>query len=176
MTGEHHVSNQELIAEGIANIFCGFFGAVPAAGAVARASTSVKNGGRTPVAGLVHSMAVLFILLFLMPLAGFIPMPTLSAILIMVAYNMSNWREFVFMAKHAPKSDFIVLMGTFLFGILVDLLFAVEVGILLSAILFMRRMSEVSCIRSWTYPTQEELIARSGRSRASYRAEIYPGL
>lgn len=159
MTGEHHVSNQELIAEGIANIFCGFFGAVPAAGAVARASTSVKNGGRTPVAGLVHSMAVLFILLFLMPLAGFIPMPTLSAILIMVAYNMSNWREFVFMAKHAPKSDFIVLMGTFLFGILVDLLFAVEVGILLSAILFMRRMSEVSCIRSWTYPTQEELIA-----------------
>lgn len=156
---EHHDSNQELVAEGIANIFCGFFGAVPVAGAVARASTSVKSGGRTPVAGMVHSAAVLLILLFLMPLAGYIPMPTLAAILIMVAYNMSNWREFVFMAKHAPKSDFIVLMGTFIFGILVDLLFAVEIGILMSAVLFMKRMSEVSSIRSWTYPTEEEIIA-----------------
>lgn len=159
LTGERHNSNQELVAEGIANIFCGFFGAVPVAGAVARASTSVRNGGRTPIAGLVHSVVVLLILLFMMPLAGFIPMPTLSAILIMVAYNMSNWREFVFMAKHAPKSDFTVLICTFISGVLVDLLFAVEIGILLSAILFMRRISEVSCIRSWKYPTQEEIIA-----------------
>lgn len=151
MLGEKHDSNQELIAEGIANIFCGFFGAVPVAGAVARASNNVKSGGRTPVAGMVHSVVVLLILLFLMPLAGYIPMPALAAILIMVAYNMSNWREFVYMAKYAPKSDFFVLIGTFLSGILVDLLFAVEIGVLMSALLFLRRMSAVTQVRQWDY-------------------------
>lgn len=151
LTGERHDSNQELIAEGIANIFCGFFGAVPVAGAVARASNSVKSGGKTPVAGMVHSVVVLLILLFLMPLAGYIPIPTLSAVLIMVAYNMSNWREFVYMGKHAPKSDFAVLTGTFLSGVLVDLLFAVEMGVLLSALLFLRRMSDVTHVRGWEY-------------------------
>ncbi|MFR2848518.1 MAG: SulP family inorganic anion transporter, partial [Hungatella hathewayi] len=156
LMGERHDSNQELIAEGIANVFCGFFGAVPVAGAVARASNSVKSGGRTPVAGMVHSLVVLLILLFFMPLAGYIPIPTLSAILIMVAYNMSNWQEFVFMAKHAPKSDFTVLMGTFLAGVFVDLLFAVEVGVIISAVLFMRRMSDVASVRSWEYLPQEE--------------------
>lgn len=156
MMGEHHNSNQELIAEGVANIFCGFFGAVPVAGAVARASNSVKSGGRTPVAGIVHSMAVLLILLFFMPLAGYIPIATLAAILIVVAVNMSNWREFVFMAKHAPKSDFIVLMGTFLAGVFVDLLFAVEVGVIISAVLFMRRMSDVATVRSWEYLPEKE--------------------
>lgn len=156
LMGERHNSNQELIAQGVANIFCGFFGAVPVAGAVARASNSVKSGGRTPNAGIVHSVVVLLILMFMMPLAGFIPIPTLSAVLIMVAYNMSNWREFVFMAKHAPKSDFIVLMGTFLAGVFVDLLFAVEIGVLISAVLFMRRMSDVTSVRSWEYPTEEE--------------------
>lgn len=155
LTGERHDSNQELIAEGIANIFCGFFGAVPVAGAVARASNSVKSGGRTPVAGMIHSLVVLLILLFLMPLAGYIPIPTLSAVLIMVAYNMSNWREFVYMAKHAPKSDFAVLMGTFLSGVLVDLLFAVEMGVLISAFLFLRRMSDVTHVRGWEYVTEE---------------------
>lgn len=156
MMGEHHNSNQELIAEGVANIFCGFFGAVPVAGAVARASNSVKSGGRTPVVGIVHSMAVLLILLFFMPLAGYIPIATLAAILIVVAVNMSNWREFVFMAKHAPKSDFIVLMGTFLAGVFVDLLFAVEVGVIISAVLFMRRMSDVATVRSWEYLPEKE--------------------
>lgn len=156
MLGEKHDSNQELIAEGIANIFCGFFGAVPVAGAVARASNSVKSGGRTPVAGMVHSVVVLLILLFLMPLAGYIPMPTLAAILIMVAYNMSNWREFVYMAKYAPKSDFFVLLGTFLSGILVDLLFAVEVGVLASALLFLRRMSTITQVRQWDYLPETE--------------------
>ena len=151
MSGEKHDSNQELIAEGIANIFCGFFGAVPVAGAVARASNSVRSGGRTPVAGMMHSVAVLLILLFLMPLAGYIPMPALAAILIMVAYNMSNWREFVYMAKYAPKSDFFVLIGTFLSGILVDLLFAVEIGVLASALLFLRRMSTITQVRQWDY-------------------------
>lgn len=156
LLGERHDSNQELIAQGIANIFCGFFGAVPVAGAVARASGSVKNGGRTPVAGLVHSVTVLLVLLFMMPLAGYIPIPALSAVLIMVAYNMSNWREFVFMAKHAPRSDFAVLMITFVSGVLVDLLFAVEMGVMMSAILFMRRMSDVTKVREWEYGAEDD--------------------
>jgi len=149
LMGEKHDSNQELIAQGIANIFCGLFGAAPVAGAVARASNSVKSGGRTPIAGIVHSLAVTVILLCMMPLAGYIPMPTLAAILILVAYNMSNWREFVAIGKNAPLSDFIVLMTTFVAGVVVDLLFAVEVGVLLSAILFLRRMTEVTTIRQW---------------------------
>ena len=156
LLGERHNSNQELIAQGIANIFCGFFGAVPVAGAVARASNSVKNGGRTPVAGMVHSFVVLLILLLLMPLAGYIPIPVLSAILIKVAYNMSGWRDFLYLFKHAPKSDNAVLIGTFLSGILVDLLFAVEMGVLISAVLFMRRMSEVATVREWEYLNEEE--------------------
>lgn len=163
LMGERHNSNQELIAEGVANIFCGFFGAVPVAGAVARASNSVKSGGRTPVAGMVHSVVVLLILLFFMPLAGYIPIPALAAVLIMVSYHMSNWREFVFMAKHAPKSDFVVLMGTFLAGVLVDLLFAVEMGVIISAVLFMRRMSDVTSVRGWEYPTEEEIAADPDR-------------
>lgn len=150
LMGERHDSNQELIGEGIANIFCGIFGAVPVAGAVARASNSVKSGGRTPIAGIVHSIVVTIILLCMMPLAGYIPMPTLAAILILVAYNMSNWREFVYMAKHAPKSDFTVLIITFLTGVIFDLLTAVEVGVFLSAILFLRRMTSVTSIRRWT--------------------------
>ena len=150
LMGERHDSNQELIGEGIANIFCGIFGAAPVAGAVARASNSVKSGGRTPIAGIVHSIVVTIILLCMMPLAGYIPMPTLAAILILVAYNMSNWREFVYMAKHAPKSDFTVLMVTFITGVVFDLLTAVEVGVFLSAILFLRRMTSVTSIRRWT--------------------------
>ncbi|MGL5437318.1 MAG: SulP family inorganic anion transporter [Lachnospiraceae bacterium] len=165
MIGESHDSNQELIAQGVANIFCGFFGAVPVAGAVARASNSVKCGGRTPVAGMVHSAVVLLILLFAMPLAGYIPIPTLSAILILVAYNMSNWREFVYMAKYAPKSDFFVLAGTFLAGVLVDLLFAVEIGVMLAALLFLRRMSEVTHIREWHYLSHDR--QRDGRKLRS---------
>ena len=156
LMGERHDSNQELIGEGIANIFCGIFGAVPVAGAVARASNSVKSGGRTPIAGIVHSIVVTIILLCMMPLAGYIPMPTLAAILILVAYNMSNWREFVYMAKHAPKSDFTVLMITFVTGVVFDLLTAVEVGVFLSAILFLRRMTSVTTIRRWTNLKDDE--------------------
>ena len=156
LMGERHDSNQELIGEGIANIFCGIFGAAPVAGAVARASNSVKSGGRTPIAGIVHSIVVTIILLCMMPLAGYIPMPTLAAILILVAYNMSNWREFVYMAKHAPKSDFTVLIVTFLTGVIFDLLTAVEVGVFLSAILFLRRMTSVTSIRRWTNLKDDE--------------------
>ena len=156
LMGERHDSNQELIGEGIANIFCGIFGAAPVAGAVARASNSVKSGGRTPIAGIVHSIVVTIILLCMMPLAGYIPMPTLAAILILVAYNMSNWREFVYMAKNAPKSDFTVLIVTFLVGVVFDLLTAVEVGVFLSAILFLRRMTSVTSIRRWTNLKDDE--------------------
>ncbi len=149
LTGEPHDSNQELIAEGFANIFCGLFGAVPVAGAVARASTSVKSGGKTPVAGMVHSLVVTLILLFMMPLAGYIPMPTLAAILILVAYNMCNFKEIISIVKKAPKSDVLVLLITFFAGVIVNLLFAVEVGVLASSILFLRRMSKVTTIRQW---------------------------
>lgn len=154
LMGEPHDSNQELIAEGIANIFCGFFGAVPVAGAVARSSTSVKNGGRTPLVGMVHSAVVTLILLFMLPLAGYIPMPTLSAILILVAVNMCNFPEIISMVKRAPKSDSIVLLATFVCGVVVNLLFAVEVGVLSSAVLFLRRMSHVTSIRQWEDVTE----------------------
>lgn len=160
LMGERHDSNQELIAQGIANIFCGFFGAVPVAGAVARASNSVKNGGRTPIAGIVHSIGVTIILLCMMPLAGYIPMPTLAAILILVAYNMSNWREIVAIGKNAPKSDFLVLIVAFVTGVVVDLLFAVEVGVFLAALLFLRKISNVTTIRQWK--EVEDLKAEEG--------------
>lgn len=155
LMGERHDSNQELIAEGIANIFCGLFGAVPVAGAVARASNSVKNGGRTPVAGMVHSVVVTLILLFMLPLAGYIPMPTLAAILILVAYHMSNFKEILFVFRNAPVSDLLVLLITFISGVLVDLLFAVEVGVFLSAILFLHRMTQVTSIRQWLDYTED---------------------
>lgn len=154
LMGEPHDSNQELIAEGIANIFCGFFGAVPVAGAVARSSTSVKNGGRTPIVGIVHSLVVTLILLFMLPLAGYIPMPTLAAILILVSYNMCNFGEIISIVKRAPYSDILVLILTFLCGVIVNLLFAVEVGVLASAVLFLRRMSQVTSMRRWEDVTE----------------------
>ncbi|MCQ2524621.1 MAG: SulP family inorganic anion transporter [Lachnospiraceae bacterium] len=154
LMGEPHDSNQELIAEGIANIFCGLFGAVPVAGAVARSSTSVKTGGRTPIAGIVHSLVVTLILLFMLPLAGFIPMPTLAAILILVAYNMCNFGEIITTIKRAPISDTLVLLTTFGAGVIVNLLFAVEVGVLASAVLFLKRMSEVTNLRQWENVTE----------------------
>ena len=151
LTGERHDSNQELIAEGTANLFCGLFGAVPVAGAVARACNNVKYGGKTPVAGIVHSLSVALILVVLIPLAGYIPIAALSAVLIVVACNMINWHEIGRIIRCAPKSDTIVLLGTFTAGVTVDLLFAVEAGILLSAVLMMRKMSKVTTIREWTY-------------------------
>lgn len=157
LSSERHDSDQELIGEGLANIFCGLFGAAPVAGAVARASNNVKNGGKTPFSGMFHSLVVLLILLFMMPIAGYIPIPTLSAILILVAYNMCNWHEIKMIIKNAPKSDLIVLMSTFLAGTFVDLLFAVEVGIVLSAIFFMKNMSAAAELKSWDYvPDQND--------------------
>lgn len=135
LTGIRHDSNSELIGQGIANVFCGLFGAVPVAGAVARSSVSCKNGGKTPVVGVVHSLVVLVILLVMMPLAGFIPMPALAAVLILVAYNMSNIPAIISMMKKGNKQDILIFWATLLTGIFVDLLTAFIIGMLLTGCL-----------------------------------------
>jgi SulP family sulfate permease len=149
MIGSKHRSNMELIAEGAGNILSSIFGGIPATGAIARTAANVKNGGRTPIAGIVHAITLLLILIVLMPLAALIPMPTIAAILFMVAYNMSGWREFVTLVKLSPKSDIIVLCTTFVLTVVFDLVVAIEVGIVLAAILFMKRMADVADIQSW---------------------------
>ncbi len=151
MVNSRHRSNMELIGQGVGNIMSGLFGGIPATGAIARTAANVKNGGRTPIAGMVHALTLLVILKVAMPLAAMIPMTTLAAILIVVAYNMSEWREFVDLCKHAPKSDVTILFVTFILTVLFDLVVAIEVGIVLAALLFIKRMSDVSSVRSWTY-------------------------
>ncbi len=151
MVNSRHRSNMELIGQGVGNIMSGLFGGIPATGAIARTAANVKNGGRTPIAGMVHALTLLVILKVAMPLAAMIPMTTLAAILIVVAYNMSEWREFVDLCRHAPKSDVTILFVTFVLTVLFDLVVAIEVGIVLAALLFIKRMSDVSSVRSWTY-------------------------
>lgn len=143
MYGGHHRSNTELIGQGIANIITPFFGGIPATGALARTATNVKNGGRTPISGMVHALTLLFIMLFLGQWAKLIPMSCLSGILIVVAYNMSEWRSFVAILK-SSYFDVLVLLSTFFLTVFVDLTVAIEVGVVLSAILFMRRMAEIN--------------------------------
>ncbi len=150
MIKDKHNSNTELIAQGVGNICSGLFGGIPATGAIARTAANVKNGGRTPVAGIVHAVVLLLILVVLMPYAAWIPMPVIAAILFMVAYNMSEWKRFVKICKTAPKSDILVLVVTFVLTVAFDLVVAIEVGMLLSLILFMKRMSDVARIRTWT--------------------------
>src|SRR5882757_4517156 len=150
MIGGNHRSNMELVAQGTANIFSSIFGGIPATGAIARTATNVKNGGRTPVAGIIHALTLLLITLFFGRWAALIPMATLGAILIVVAYNMSEWRSFRSELR-APKSDVAVLLTTFLLTVLVDLVAAIEVGMVLSAFLFMRRMAEVTNISVLTH-------------------------
>jgi SulP family sulfate permease len=142
MIGGNHRSNTELIAQGIANIVTPFFGGIPATGAIARTATNVKNGGRTPVAGIVHSITLLLIMLFFGQWAKLIPMSVLAGVLIIVAYNMSEWRSFMSIL-HSSSFDIIILFSTFLLTIFVDLTVAIEIGIVLSALLFMRRMSKL---------------------------------
>ena len=149
MVNSKHNSNAELVAQGAANIASVFFGGIPATGAIARTAANAKNGGRTPVAGMVHSVVLLLVLLFLMPLAGLIPMPTIAAILFMVAYNMSEWRKFVRTVKTAPLSDTLVMVITFVLTVVFDLVVAIEVGLLLAAILFLKRMSDESSVKKW---------------------------
>ena len=143
MTGQRHRSNIELVAQGIANMVSPLFGGIPATGAIARTATNIRNGARTPVAGMVHALTLLLIALFLGRLAAMIPMAVLGAILLVVAYNMSEWRSFRSLLS-APKSDVAVLLITFTLTVVVDLTVAIEVGMVLAAFLFMRRMAEVT--------------------------------
>lgn len=156
MIGSKHKSNAELIGQGVGNIASGLFGGIPATGAIARTAANVKNGGRTPIAGMVHSVTLLIILLVLMPFASMIPMTALASVLLMVAYNMSGWREFVNLLKKAPKSDIIVLILTFLLTMFFDLVVAIEIGMVVAAMLFMKRMSDVTEIHGWKYIDEDE--------------------
>lgn len=156
MVHSRHRSNMELIAQGAGNLGSALFGGIPATGAIARTAANVKNGGRTPVAGMVHAVTLLLILVVLMPYAALIPMPAIAAILFMVAYNMSEWREFVHLCKTSPKSDILVLVLTFILTVVFDLVVAIEVGILLAALLFMKRMSDVTEVAGWKYVDEDE--------------------
>ncbi len=156
MINSHHRSNMELIAQGLGNIGSVLFGGIPATGAIARTAANIKNGGRTPIAGMVHSIVLILVLVMLMPYAALIPMPTIAAILFMVAYNMCQWRTFVHLCKTAPKSDIIVLVVTFILTIVFDLVVAIEIGMGLAIILFMKRMSEESGITGWVSYDPEE--------------------
>ncbi|MDD6733638.1 MAG: sulfate permease [Lachnospiraceae bacterium] len=151
MVNSKHRSNMELIAQGAGNIVSALFGGIPATGAIARTAANIKNGGRTPIAGMVHSIVLLLVLVLLMPAANYIPMPTIAAILIMVAYNMSGWKAIVKLLKSAPKSDIFVLLVTFVLTVVFDLVVAIEVGMILTCILFMKRMSDVTNVESWKY-------------------------
>lgn len=151
MVGSRHKPNAELVAQGAGNIVSALFGGIPATGAIARTAANIKNGGRTPIAGMVHSVTLLLILLVLMPYAAWIPMPAIAAILFMVAYNMSGWREFLLLVKTSPKSDVIVLVTTFVLTVVFDLVVAIEAGLVMAAILFLIRMSAVTEVKSWKY-------------------------
>jgi SulP family sulfate permease len=156
MINGKHRSNTELTAQGLGNVASALFGGIPATGAIARTAANIKNGGRTPVSGMVHAVVLLLVLLVLMPYAALIPMPTIAAILFMVAYNMSEWRKFVHLVKTAPKSDILVLVTTFVLTVVFDLVVAIEVGIIMAAILFMKRMSDVTDVEGWKYIDDEE--------------------
>ena len=149
MIGSKHRANAELVAQGLGNIASACFGGIPATGAIARTAANIKNGGRTPIAGMVHSVTLLLVVVFLMPYAKLIPMPCIAAILFQVAYNMSGWRRFVKLIKSSPKSDIVVLVITFVLTVVFDLVVAIEVGVLLAAVLFMKRMSEVTQVAGW---------------------------
>ncbi len=146
VSGDHHNSNQELIGQGVANICTPLFGGIPCTGAIARTMTNINNGGRTPMAGIIHALVLLLIFIVLMPLAGYIPMSCLAGVLIVVAYNMSGWRTFLQLMKN-PKSDIAVLVITFLLTVIFDLTVAIEVGLLIACLLFMRRMAESTQIK-----------------------------
>lgn len=161
VTGDRHDSNTELIAQGAANLVTPLFGGIPATGAIARTMTNINNGGKTPVAGIIHAVVLLLILLFLMPLAQYIPMACLAGVLVIVSYNMSEWRTFKALMKN-PKSDVTVLLITFFLTIIFDLTIAIEVGLVIACVLFMRRVmetTEISVIKDEIDPNQELDIA-----------------
>ena len=155
MTNSKHRSNAELVAQGAGNIGSALFGGIPATGAIARTAANIKNGGSTPVSGMVHAIVLLLILVLLMPYAALIPMPTIAAILFMVAYNMCQWRAFVHLVKTAPKSDIAVLVITFILTVVFDLVIAIEVGFVLACLLFIKRMSDETGVIGWKYAEKE---------------------
>lgn len=156
MIGSKHRSNMELVAQGAANIGSAFLGGIPATGAIARTAANVKNGGRTPIAGMVHAVVLLVILVLLVPFASLIPMPTIAAILFVVAYNMCGWRNIRNTFKTAPKSDIIVLVTTLVLTVVFDLVVAIAVGLILAAALFMKRMAEVTEAHAWVEYDDED--------------------
>lgn len=161
VTGDRHDSNTELVAQGVANVITPFFGGIPATGAIARTMTNINNGGRTPVAGIIHAVVLLLILLFLMPLAQFIPMACLAGVLVVVSYNMSGWRVFKALLSN-PRADVVVLLITFFLTVILDLTVAIEVGLVIACILFIKRLMEttgVSVIKDAINPNTELDIA-----------------
>ena len=149
MIGSKHRSNMELVAQGLANVGSALFGGIPATGAIARTAANVKNGGRTPISGMVHSVVLLAILLLLMPYASLIPMPTIAAILFIVAYNMCGWKNIRDMFRTAPKSDIAVLVVTIVLTVVFDLVVAIGVGMVMASLLFMKRMADVTEAHAW---------------------------
>lgn len=156
MINSKHNSNMELVAQGAGNIASALFGGIPATGAIARTAANVKNGGRTPIAAIVHAIVLALILVVLMPYAALIPMPTIAAILFMVAYNMCGWRTFVNLCKTAPKSDILVLVATFILTVCFDLVVAIEIGMLVTCVLFIKRMSDETLVKGWKIIDEED--------------------
>src|SRR5690606_31315943 len=149
MIGGKHRTNMELVAQGAANIMSSLFGGIPATGAIARTATNVKNGGRTPIAGIVHALVLLAIMLLFAPYAKLIPMPCLAGILMVVAYHMSEWKQFRSILK-GNKMDIIILLTTFLLTVIFDLVIAIQIGIVLASLMFMKRMSEAVHIQDFS--------------------------
>jgi len=173
MIDDRHNSNTELIAQGAGNIFSGLFGGIPATGAIARTAANVKNGGKTPVSGIVHSAVLLLVLIVLMPYAAWIPMPVIAAVLFMVAYNMSEWRQFVKICKTAPKSDIIVLVLTFVLTVVFDLVVAIEIGLLVAVILFIKRITDVTHVRPWTKADEAEESFRERLKEVPDKTQVF---
>ncbi|MBE6935891.1 MAG: STAS domain-containing protein [Ruminococcaceae bacterium] len=173
MIGGRHRSNMELVAQGAGNIASALFGGIPATGAIARTAANIKNGGRTPVAGMIHAVVLALILVVLMPYAGLIPMPTIAAILFMVAYNMCGWRTFVQLTRTAPKSDVMVLFVTFILTVVFDLVIAIEVGMLMACLLFMKRMSDETSVRGWLRPEDADEDDREKLLHIPHSVSVY---
>lgn len=174
MIGDRHRSNAELVGQGVGNIMSALFGGIPATGAIARTAANVKNGGRTPIAGMVHAVTLLFILLFLMPYASLIPMSCLAAILIMVGYNMSGWRTVIRILKSAPKSDIAVLLITLILTVFFDLVVAIEFGMILASFLFLKRMADVATVRQWVdKPDLDEISENTDLKQVPKNAMVY---
>jgi SulP family sulfate permease len=176
MIGGRHRSNMELVAQGVANIASPLFGGIPATGAIARTATNVKNGGRTPVAGITHAVVLLGLTLFLGPLAAGVPLAALGAVLLVVAVHMSEWRRFAAEFRGAPRSDVAVLLTTFLLTVLVNLTVAIEVGIVLAAFLFMRRMAEVTNVSTLTHEFVEPADDFESDPNAVVRRDVPAGV